>query len=60
MVVQSYSDAAAGFIEVNNPEYTQNPGLSRNPGISEEQENMARAAEIWMGGQLERFFNREN
>ncbi len=60
VVVQSYSDAAAGFIEVNNPEYTQNPGLSRNPGISEEQENMARAAEIWMGGQLERFFNHEN
>ena len=56
--LQNYSDAYTGFIEANNPEYTENPKLNRNPAVSEDQENMARAAEMWMGGQLERFFEK--
>jgi acetyl esterase/lipase len=52
---RKYTDASAGFIEYNNPEFENNPVYSRSNAISEEQKDLARAFEIWLGGEFERF-----
>ncbi|MBQ7994177.1 MAG: alpha/beta hydrolase [Solobacterium sp.] len=54
---RKYTDAKAGFIEYNNEEYEANPMYKKLSSVSEEQKEMARAYEIWMAGEFERFDN---
>lgn len=57
---RQYPDAMQGFIEYNNPEYALNPVYQRTKAVSEEQSEMARAAEIYISGELERFAKERN
>lgn len=53
---QCYKDAIQGFLEYNNPEYENDLTAARSGAVSEEQEDIARACEIWIGSQLNDFF----
>ena len=55
LVERQYPDAEQGFIEYNNPEYENIPVYQKSRAVSEEQEDMARAYEIYISGELERF-----
>jgi acetyl esterase/lipase len=52
---KEYPDALQGFMEYNNPEYAQNPVYQKSNAVSEEQNDIARACEIWLSGEFERF-----
>lgn len=52
---RNYKDAYQGFLEYNNPELENNPVYRRSKAVSEEQKDIARACEIWMGGEFESF-----
>lgn len=53
---REYPEALAGFIEYNNPELEAIPVYQRSAAMSEEQKDIARACEIWMAGEFERFW----
>ena len=53
---RTYEDAVQGFLEANNPEFADDPAALKAGAISDEQENLARACEIWIGSQLETYF----
>ena len=55
--VKTYDDAVQNFMEYNNPEYKNNPQYARSDAIGEEQAELARACEIWMGSEFERFYD---
>jgi hypothetical protein len=52
---RQYPDAEQGFIEYNNPEYADNPVYQKLKAVSEDQAEMARACEIYISGEIERF-----
>ncbi|MBR3358412.1 MAG: alpha/beta hydrolase [Solobacterium sp.] len=52
-----YDDAVQGFVEYNNPEIENNPAYRKSAAISEEQKELARACEVWVGSILDRFWN---
>lgn len=53
---RQYADALYGFMEYNNPEFEANPVYQRSKAMSQEQKDIARACEIWLTGEFERFF----
>lgn len=57
---REYPDAMQGFIEYNNPEYENIPLYHRTNAISEDQKDLARACEIYISGELERFTKKQN
>jgi acetyl esterase/lipase len=57
---REYPDAMQGFIEYNNPEYENIQIYHRTQAISEDQKDLARACEIYISGELERFIQQQN
>lgn len=57
---REYPDTVFNFVEHNNPEFSQNRLYRKDPAISEEQEEIARACELHIGGFLEDFNRRRN
>lgn len=57
---RKYDDAAQGFIEYNNPEYSSIPAYQKTKAVSEDQAELARACEIFISGELERFVQQES
>lgn len=53
---KTYESAVQNFMEYNNPEFRENPQYQNSRAIDEEQAEFARACEIWMGSEFERFF----
>lgn len=56
---RTYEDAVQGFMEYNNPEFAGDPMYQKTGAISDEQENLARACEIWLGSILSDWFEKE-
>lgn len=52
---REYSEALPGFMEYNNPELESSPVYQRSAAMSQEQKDIARACEIWLAGEFERF-----
>lgn len=52
-VVKMYEDAVPGFIEYNNPEFEKNPLYKNSGAYTDEQRDMAHAAEMWIGNQMD-------
>ena len=55
--VKTYDDAVQNFMEYNNPEYKNNPQYAHSQAVGEDQAELARACEIWMGFEFERFYD---
>ena len=53
---KTYDSCVQGFMEYNNPEFKNNPQYQKSQAIDDDQAEMARACEIWMGSEFERFF----
>ena len=57
---KKYESCVQNFAEYNNPEFRENPQYKNSRAIDDEQEEFARACEIWMGSEFERFFEMKN
>ena len=49
---REFGEALPGFIEYNNPEYTDLKQYAKLPAVSEEQKEIARICNIWIGSQI--------
>ncbi|MBE6129434.1 MAG: alpha/beta hydrolase [Erysipelotrichaceae bacterium] len=54
--LKSYESCVQNFVEYNNPEFKENPQYQNSKAIDDDQAELARACEIWMGSEFQRFF----
>lgn len=54
-----YEGVTEGFLEHNNPEFENNSLYKNDPSVSEEQKEIARACEIYLGQVFEKFFEKQ-